>query len=79
MNPCKRIHRVAIALTTVILLSSPATSQAQLSDAAEWAAYLAGEYRVVPNVTYLRANNWDADLGGPAHVESSVKVCRLVA
>ena len=62
MNRCKRIYRVVIALTTVILLSSPAPSRAQLSDTAEWAASLSGEYRVVPNVTYLRANNWDAKL-----------------
>ena len=46
---------------------------AQLSDSAAWAANLAGQYRVVPNITYLTANNWEAkldvyarrDAGGP--------------
>ena len=71
MNPCKRIHRVAIALTTVLLLSSPAPSRAQLSDTADWAAYLSGEYRVVPNVTYLRANNWDAKLDVYTPIEAA--------
>jgi acetyl esterase/lipase len=44
---------------------------AQLSDTAGWAAHLAGQYRVMPNVTYLTANNWDAKLDVYAARESS--------
>jgi acetyl esterase/lipase len=35
---------------------------AQLSDTAAWAAYLASQYRIVPNVTYLTANNYESKL-----------------
>jgi len=35
---------------------------AQLSDTAAWAAYLANQYRILPNVTYLTANNYDSKL-----------------
>ena len=62
MNPCKQIYRTAIVLATIIILNSPAPSQAQSSETANWAAFLSGEYRAVPNITYLTANNWDAKL-----------------
>ncbi len=62
MNPYKQIYRAAIALMTLVLLSSSVPSQAQDSETADWAAYLSGEYRVVANMTYLTANNWDAKL-----------------
>jgi len=37
-------------------------SQAQLSPSATWAAWAFGEYRSVPNITYLTANNYEAKL-----------------
>ena len=62
MNPYKGIFRAVVALTAVFLFSSPAPLQAQNSETAEWAAYLSGDYRAVPNITYLTANNWDGKL-----------------
>ena len=62
MNPYRQIFQTAVALTAVILFSSPTPLQAQSSETAEWAAYLSGEYRAVPNIIYLTANNWDAKL-----------------
>jgi len=40
----------------------PASTLADMSDSATWAATLARSYRVTPNVTYLTANNWEAKL-----------------
>lgn len=40
----------------------PASTLAEISDAASWAATLARSYRITPNVTYLTANNWEAKL-----------------
>jgi acetyl esterase/lipase len=62
MNSCERIIRLGFALATVILAVFPASSRAQSSGVADWAAHLSGDYRVVPNITYLTANNWDAKL-----------------
>ena len=41
---------------------APALSQAQSTDAFAKALHVYGSYRVVPNITYLTANNWDARL-----------------
>lgn len=40
----------------------PRVASAQLSEAAAWTTYLGNQYRVVPNLTYLTANNWEAKL-----------------
>jgi acetyl esterase/lipase len=40
----------------------PSVAWGQLSETATWAAFVANQYRVMPNVTYLTANNWDAKL-----------------
>src|SRR5262245_7388805 len=50
----------AAALAAALLL--PGFGWAQLSDAAGWSAAMAGLYRVVPNITYLTANNYEAKL-----------------
>ena len=62
MNPCGKTYRAIVALTATFLLSSPTPSPAQSSDTADWAAYVSGDYRVVPNITYVTANHWDAKL-----------------
>jgi acetyl esterase/lipase len=41
---------------------APTFSQAQSTDAFAKALHVYGSYRVVPNITYLTANNWDAKL-----------------
>lgn len=55
-----RKYSCVLALLAVALLSSPAWGQ--LPETAAFAANLANQYRVVPNITYLTANNWDAKL-----------------
>jgi acetyl esterase/lipase len=40
----------------------PALSHAQSADAFAKALHIYGSYRVVPNITYLTANNWEAKL-----------------
>jgi acetyl esterase/lipase len=47
---------------TLFLTLLPKLAQAQLSEAAAWTANVANQYRVVPGVTYLTANNWEAKL-----------------
>jgi hypothetical protein len=46
----------------MVVVSSPAPSQAQSFETADWAAHLSSDYRVLPNIIYLTANNWDAKL-----------------
>src|SRR5262252_3495626 len=48
---------VAIALAAI----AP-NATAQPSETAAFAAQLQNQYRIVPNITYLTANNWDAKL-----------------
>jgi acetyl esterase/lipase len=51
------------ALTVAALAAGLAPpAHAQLSDTAAWAAHLSNQYRVVPNLTYLTANNYEAKL-----------------
>lgn len=50
-----------ISLSAVLALT-PSVSHAQSGDAFAKALHVYGSYRVVPNVTYLTANNWDAKL-----------------
>src|SRR5713226_9103806 len=51
-------------LTASILaaLLFPAAVPAQLSETAGWAAHVSNQYRLVPNVTYPTANNWESKL-----------------
>ena len=39
------------------LMAMPSAAQAQLGETAAWVAHVSNEYRVVPNITYLTANN----------------------
>jgi acetyl esterase/lipase len=50
----------AAAIAFVVVL--PETSHAQLSPSADWAAHAANQYRVVPDVTYLTASNYESKL-----------------
>ncbi len=52
------LYSVAMLLVTLGL----SVARGQLPETATWTANLANQYRVVPNVTYLTANNWDAKL-----------------
>ena len=46
-----------LALAAAMLMSAPTTSLAQLNDTETWASHLSNTYRVIPNVTYHKANN----------------------
>jgi acetyl esterase/lipase len=52
---------IFISLSVAFALA-PAFSHAQTTDALAKALHVYGSYRVVPNITYLTANNWDAKL-----------------
>lgn len=56
--------RLAVCLLAVALTATqfPAPAWGQLSETASWAAALASQYKITPNVTYLTANNWEARL-----------------
>lgn len=52
---------VTLAVTLALLFLCE-TTFAQLSDSGTWAATIADRYEVLPNITYLTVNNWDAKL-----------------
>lgn len=54
------LKRSAIATLFLLLTICAPTAFAQLSESAAWAA--SARYRVIPNITYLTANNFDAHL-----------------
>jgi acetyl esterase/lipase len=54
------VKRTAIFLGVLLLVRT--SLEAQPKEAATWAAEVLNDYRVVPNVTYLTANNWEAKL-----------------
>src|SRR5688500_13031107 len=49
------------AAVLVLSLCTAASASAQTS-AAAWAAGVGNDYRMVPNITYLTASNWEAKL-----------------
>ena len=53
-----RVVAVSLALS---LVAAPVVAQPPRT-AASWSSTIANEMRVVPNITYLTANNWDATL-----------------
>ena len=58
-----KTRSAASALATALAMAAllPA-AHAQLSETAAFASQLQNQYRVVPNITYLTANNWEAKL-----------------
>jgi len=50
------------ALAAVLLVGLPGAASAQLSPSANWAAHAANQYRVVADVTYLTASNYESKL-----------------
>jgi acetyl esterase/lipase len=53
---------VLLVGVVVSCLALPETSDAQLSPSASWAAHAANQYRVVPDLTYLTASNYESKL-----------------
>lgn len=56
-----RLAALVVVATFGIALA-PHTASAQLSEPAAWSTQLRNQYRVVTDITYLTANNWDANL-----------------
>ncbi|MFL6227504.1 MAG: hypothetical protein ACJ741_01850, partial [Pyrinomonadaceae bacterium] len=52
---------VIIAATLTFLLL-PSVTVGQVSDASAWAATVADQYEVIPNITYLTVSKWDGKL-----------------
>ena len=46
----------------LLLTLLPELARAQLSETAAWTANVSNQYRLVPGITYLTANNWEAKL-----------------
>ena len=63
-----------------MLMSAPTTSLAQLNDTETWASHLSNTYRVIPNVTYHKANNCEnkVDLYLPRGVDGPVPVLMYI-
>jgi acetyl esterase/lipase len=55
------MRRLSLPLAVLILLAAR-DGRAQLSPSGLWAAHAANEYQMIPNVTYLTANNYEAKL-----------------
>jgi len=54
---------VALWLTTsLVIILLPYLVWGQRSESADWAADIANRYRIVPNITYLTANHYEAKL-----------------
>jgi len=57
----KRQTQIILAVCT-LLLATTAAAQSRLTDTAAWAAVVQNEYSVVPNITYIKANNMELKL-----------------
>jgi hypothetical protein len=53
-------HSAAAAAfaAALAIAALPPMAHAQLSETAAFASHLQNQYRIVPNITYLTANNW---------------------
>lgn len=54
------VHAILAVILTCMLL--PSITSGQVSDSNAWAATVADQYEVIPNITYLTADNWDGKL-----------------
>ena len=69
-----------LALAAAMLMSAPTTSLAQLNDTETWVSHLSNTYRVIPNVTYHKANNREnkVDLYLPRGVDGPVPLLMYI-
>ena len=67
-------------MVVVALVAVPHPAQAQLGQTESWVAHVANEYRVVPNVTYLIANNREnkVDLYSPENASGPTPVLMYI-
>src|SRR5262249_51977788 len=57
-----RMYSIWRSIPALVALTCTQLAPAQLSEPAAFAAQAQNSYRVVPNITYLTANNWEAKL-----------------
>ena len=56
------MDRSNVLMAVLMTMLLPGIAEAQLSERAAWAANAPNEYRVVPDLTYLTAENWESKL-----------------
>ena len=68
-----------VALASLVVIPS-AAAEAQLSETAAWASHVSNEYRVVPNVTYHVASNFEnrVDLYLPREADGPTPVLMYI-
>ena len=76
----KMTTRRLAAMVTAAMVLGAGSASAQLSDTETWASHLSNTYRVVPNVTYHKANNREntVDLYLPSGVDGPVPVLMYI-
>ena len=57
-----RSHLALWLTTSLVIILLPHLVWGQRTESADWAADIANRYRIVPNITYLTANNYEAKL-----------------
>ena len=57
-----KMRHATAAMSVGLMIVAAGTAQAQVVDAVAKAIHISDNYRIVPNITYLTANNWDAKL-----------------
>ena len=58
----RRSHLALWLTTSLVIILLPHLVWGQRTESADWAADIANRYRIVPNITYLTANNFEAKL-----------------
>src|SRR5215831_8828560 len=71
-------YRQPFLLAAALAAGLLPSALAQLSETGAFAAQLQNQYRIVPNVTYLTANNWDAKVDLYLPKESSAPNATLI-
>ena len=56
----KHVRRLVTAFAVLVL--APGLAHGQLSESADWAISAGSDFRSIPNVTYLTANQWEGKL-----------------
>jgi len=69
---------VPVLCALLLHMLIPASTFADMPDSATFAATLARNYRITPNITYLTANNWEAKLDVYQPTNASVPTPTLI-
>ena len=58
----RRSHLALWVTTSLVIILLPHLVWGQRTESSDWAVDIANSYRIVPNITYLTANNYEAKL-----------------